>query len=244
MKIAGIIPARYESSRFPGKPLALIAGKPMIWWVYKQVEKVNEFDEITVATDSSLIFDKCNEFGLKAVMTASTHQTGTDRLGEVASMSDADYFVNIQGDEPLIEPDIIRSVIDYKIKNPEVEIINTMTPLDESEDPAATNIVLCAAAENGDLLYLSRAAIPCSKKGEKIAYKRHMGLYGMTKEALAFYSKTERGYIEKIEDIEMFRFLENGWRIKIIEVVSDSVGVDLPEDIQKVEAIMKKRGIM
>ena len=242
MKIAGIIPARYESSRFPGKPLAPICGKPMIWWVYKQVEKVSEFEEIMVATDSSLIFDKCNELGLKAVMTSSAHQTGTDRLGEVALKSDADYFVNIQGDEPLIEPDIIRSVIDYKIKNPDVEIINTMTPLAENEDPAAKNIVLCAAAENGDLLYLSRAAIPCSKKDEKVAYKRHMGLYGMSREALLFYSKTPRGYLEKIEDIEMFRFMENGWRIKIIEVVSDSIGVDLPEDVQKVEAIMKKQG--
>ena len=242
MKIAGIIPARYESSRFPGKPLALICGKPMIWWVYKQVEKVTEFDEVMVATDSSLIFDKCNELGLKAVMTSSTHQTGTDRLGEVALHSDADFFVNIQGDEPLIEPEIIRSVIDYKIDNPSVDIINTMTLLDEKEDPAAKNIVLCAAAENGDLLYLSRAAIPCSKNDGKVDYKRHMGLYGLSRDALLFYSKTERGYIEKIEDIEMFRFLENGWRIKIIDVVSESIGVDLPEDIEKVEAVMKSRG--
>ena len=112
MKIVGIIPARYQSSRFPGKPLALINGKPMIWWVYKQASRVTEFDELMVATDSDKIYDACREYDINVVMTKDTHPTGTDRLGEIAEKSDADFFVNIQGDEPLIEPEVIKSIVD------------------------------------------------------------------------------------------------------------------------------------
>lgn len=238
MKIVGVIPARYQSSRFPGKPLALIQGKPMIWWVYQQASKVTAFDELMVATDSDKIYEECEKLGIKVAMTSDKHPTGTDRLGEIAEKSDADFFVNIQGDEPLIEPRVIESIIDYKKAHPEVEVINTMAALKPDQDVNELSIVKAAAAKNDDLLYLSRSPIPRSKKGDKVDYKRHLGLYGLSREALLFYSHTERGYLEGIEDVEMLRFMENGYRIKILEVVSDSIGVDNPEDIAKVEAVL------
>ena len=238
MKIVGVIPARYQSSRFPGKPLALIQGKPMIWWVYQQASKVTAFDELMVATDSDKIFEECEKLGIKVAMTSDKHPTGTDRLGEIAEKSDADFFVNIQGDEPLIEPRVIESIIDYKKAHPEVEVINTMAALKPDQDVNELSIVKAAAAKNDDLLYLSRSPIPRSNKGDKVDYKRHLGLYGLSREALLFYSHTERGYLEGIEDVEMLRFMENGYRIKILEVVSDSIGVDNPEDIAKVEAVL------
>ena len=165
MKITGVIPARYQSSRFPGKPLALIAGKPMIWWVYNQAAKVNAFDELLVATDSNEIYDKCKELNIPARLTKDTHPTGTDRLGEIAEMTDSDFYVNIQGDEPLIEPEVIQKIIDYRLAHPEVEVINTMAPLKPDQDVNELSIVKAAAAKNDDLLYLSRSPIPCSKKG-------------------------------------------------------------------------------
>ncbi len=238
MKIVGVIPARYQSSRFPGKPLALIQGKPMIWWVYQQASKVTDFAELMVATDSDKIYEECQKLGINVAMTSDKHPTGTDRLGEIAEKSDADFFVNIQGDEPLIEPRVIQNIIDYKKAHPEVEVINTMAALKPEQDVEELSIVKAAAAKNDDLLYLSRSPIPRSKKGDKIDYKRHLGLYGLSREALLFYAHTDRGYLESIEDVEMLRFMENGYRIKILEVVSDSIGVDNPEDIDKVEAIL------
>lgn len=240
MKITGVIPARYQSSRFPGKPVAMICGHPMLWWVYRQAAKVKDFDEVLVATDSREIQEVCEELNIPVVMTKDTHPTGTDRLGEIAAYSDADFFVNIQGDEPMIEPAVIQRIIDYKRAYPEIEVINTMTALKEEQDAEELSIVKAAAAANGDLLYLSRSPIPRSKKGLLVEYQRHLGLYGLSRDALLFFSRTGRGYLEQIEDVEMLRFLEHGYRIKIIAVESGSIGVDLPEDIAKVEAAMKE----
>lgn len=241
MKIVGIIPARYESTRFPGKPLALICGKPMIYWVYQQVLKVEGLDDVMVATDSGKIQAECEKYGIKVVMTSSTHETGTDRLGEVAKKIEADLYINIQGDEPMIEPDTIQSVIDYFKKNPETKIINTKTLLRSDDDVNSNTIVKVVSADNGDGLYLSRAPIPYPKKGQAVEYYKHLGLYGISRDALLFFSGAERTTIEKIEDIEMMRFLENGYRIKFITVKSSTIGVDRPEDIEKVEKALKEK---
>lgn len=242
MKIIGVIPARYQSSRFPGKPLTMICGYPMVWWVYQQAKKVEAFYDVCVATDSEEIYNTCKTLEMNVVMTRSDHATGTDRLGEIAQHSDGDFFVNIQGDEPLIEPEVIQTIIDYKKQYPDIEVINTMTALEDAKEAERDSVVKVAAAENGDLLYLSRAAIPKSKKNQPVPYKKHLGLYGLSKDALLFFANSERGLIECIEDVEMLRFLENGYRIKIVEVQSSSIGVDLPEDVAKVEAVIKQRG--
>lgn len=241
MKIVGIIPARYKSSRFPGKPLADICGKPMIWWVYNQAKKVSAFDEVYVATDDKLIFDTCSTLEINVLMTSDKHPTGTDRLGEAAELVKADFYVNIQGDEPLIEPETIQRIVDYKIANPEVEVINSMT--EYNGDPTINTIVKAVAADNDSLLYLSRSPIPYPKNGQQIQYYKHLGLYGLSKEALLFFSNAERTRNEKIEDVEMLRFLENGYNIKIVKVNSNSVGVDVPSDIDKVVSTIKDLGL-
>lgn len=238
MKIIGIIPARYKSSRFEGKPLAIINGKPMIWWVYQQAVKVNDLSDVYVATDHSKIYDMCRAYGMKVIMTSENHRTGTDRLGEVSKAIKSDFYINIQGDEPLIEVETIQAVIDYKKRNMSVNVINTMTSL--VNDIESRTIVKVASTEKDDLIYLSRMPIPFSKEGREIKYYKHLGLYGLSPEALDFFANTERGRLESIEDIEMLRFIENGKKIKVLLVDSNSIGVDVPDDIKKVERRMKK----
>ena len=243
MKILGVIPSRYESTRFPGKPLADICGKPMIYWVYEQAKRVKGLDDVVVATDSEKIVETCNKYGINVIMTSSKHQTGTDRMSEVANKIDADFYVNIQGDEPLIEPETVQKVIDYYIVNPSVQVVNTKTKLLEDEDVNSNTIVKVVSADNGDGLYLSRSPIPYPKKGQKIQYYKHLGLYGLTKEALMFFANTDRTTNEKIEDIEMLRYMESGYPIKFVTVESNTIGVDCPEDIKRVEIAMKNRGM-
>lgn len=242
MKIVGVIPARYQSSRFPGKPLVQINGKPMIWWVYHQAKKVTAFSDVLVATDSELICQVCRDNDIKVILTSDKHQTGTDRLGEVAEKIEADFYVNIQGDEPLIEPETISRIVDYKLAFPEVEVINSMTRMQE-EDANVDTVVKVVAADNQDLIYLSRLPVPYPKRGQKIQRYKHLGLYGLSREALRFFAGAERTRNETIEDVEMLRFLENGYRIKVIEVQSNSIGVDREEDVAKVERRMQELGI-
>ena len=236
--IIGVIPARYQSSRFPGKPLADICGKPMIWWVYQQAKKVPGLDEVWVATDDHRIVESCKQYNLNVQMTSDRHPTGTDRLCEIAQSRIADFYVNIQGDEPTIEPDVIQSVIDHFKAYPGHQVINTMTAIQDSNDILRDTVVKAVANESGHLIYLSRAPVPYPKSGQEITYYRHMGLYGITREKLQFYQTHSRGRIERTEDIEMFRFLENGESISILEVTSQTVAVDRPEDIEKVRKRM------
>lgn len=235
MKVIGVIPARYKSSRFPGKPLADIMGKPMIWWVYHQCRKVHEFDEVYVATDDSRIESVCRQYRMNVILTSEKHQTGTDRVAEVSERVEGDFFVNIQGDEPLIAPESIRAVIRAHIADPTDAVINTMSIIEDEEELHKDSIVKVAFNDRGYIIYLSRSLVPCKKdKGEEVTYYRHLGLYGLSREALRYYANAERGRIEKIEDIEMFRFIENNIPIKIILVKSKSIGVDCPGDIKKV----------
>ena len=241
MKIIGVIPSRYESSRFPGKPLAEICGKPMIYWVYNQVVKVKEFDEVYVATDDKRIEDVCKQYNMNVIMTANTHQTGTDRLGEVAQKIEADFYVNIQGDEPMIEPETIKKIVDYKMAHPETEVINTITPIKEEMEITLNTCVKVVTNAQDDGVYLSRSPIPYPKKGQNITYYKHLGLYGLSRKALLFFASAERTKLEQIEDIEMLRFVENHINIKFVTVDSSTIAVDRQEDIARVEAAMNKR---
>lgn len=240
MKILGVIPSRYESSRFPGKPLADICGKPMIYWVYQQARKVKEFDDLIVATDDERIKSVCENYGMNVIMTSNRHQTGTDRLGEVASKVIADFYVNIQGDEPLIEPETIKSIIEYKNNHKDVEVINTITPITDEREIVSDTCVKVVTNINDDGIYLSRLPIPYPKKKQEIVYYKHLGLYGLSRNALSFFAGAERSKVEKIEDIEMLRFIENGINIKFVTVKSESIAVDRPSDIELVENEMKK----
>lgn len=242
MKIIGVIPARFKSSRFEGKPLARINGKPMIYWVYQQVRKVKKLDEVYVATEDERILKACESFDIPCIMTADTHKTGTDRMSEVAEKIVADYYVNIQGDEPMIEPETIEAVIDSIFAQPTYDVFNTMTPIDDESEIQSDSAVKVVFNSRNEVVYFSRSPVPYPKNGQKIQYYRHLGLYSLKRDALMFFAKTERGPVESVEDVEMMRYLENDIKIYITKVQSQTIAVDHPEDIAKVEAAMKSAG--
>jgi 3-deoxy-D-manno-octulosonate cytidylyltransferase len=241
MKIIGVIPARYKSSRFPGKPLADICGKPMIWWVYSQAVKVEDFNEVYVATDDTTIEKKCLELGLKVIMTSESHKTGTDRVGEVAEKITADLYVNIQGDEPLIESETIKKAIDPFYFEEEISVTNLMSKIrrqDELLDITVPKVVVNAKRE---AIFMSRLPIPYPKGDVEVNYYKQVCVYGFTPESLNFYCKSDRGAIERVEDIEILRFIESGYKVKMIEVSQDTIGVDTEKDLENVRRIISER---
>lgn len=241
MKIIGIIPARYQSSRFEGKPLADICGKPMVWWVYQQCKKVKELTEVYVATDSNTIYEVCKELEIEVIMTSDKHPTGTDRIGEVAQKIRADVYVNIQGDEPLIEPETIRKAIVPFLENKGYEITNLMTKITDPVD--VVNFTVPKVITNNDNIgiYVTRTPAPYPKGTIDFSYYKQVCVYGFTPKALEFYCNSARGKIETIEDIEILRFIENNYKVKYIEVDSDTVAVDTKKDLEKVRRIMKDK---
>ena len=245
MKIIGVIPARYKSSRFPGKPLADICGKPMIWWVYQQCKKVEDFDEVYVATDDQQIFDTCEALGVKVIMTSESHRTGTDRIGEVAEKIPADLIVNIQGDEPLLEPATIKAAIQPFYDNPDLQISNLMTKINDPVDVVNFTVPKVITNKDGIGVYLTRSTAPYPKGSINYAYYKQVCVYGFKPEALKFYCEYGKKYgkakIEEIEDIEILRFIENGYKVQYIEVDSNTVAVDTMNDLEKVRAIMQAR---
>ena len=239
MSVIAVIPARFRSSRFPGKPLADICGKPMIWWVYQQAKKVGLLDRVVVATEDDRIKAVCESMNMDVIMTSEKHPTGTDRVAEVAQKLEGDLYINIQGDEPLVEPEAIRTIVDYCLKDEGTDVVNTMSAIDDEKVLHSDSVVKVAFNDRNEVIYLSRSIVPFNKGGSAVDYYRHMGMYGIRREALQFFAKTPRGRIERAEDIEMFRFIENGIRIKILPIKTSAIAVDRPEDIPLVEAAMK-----
>lgn len=242
MKIIGIIPARFKSTRFEGKPLALINDKPMIWWVYQQAKKVKELDQVIVATEDSRIIDECEKLGLEVCLTKDTHSTGTDRVAEVANLYDADIYVNIQGDEPMIEPENIRKAILPFLEDMDVEVTNLMTKIKNPVDVINNTVPKVLVNSENVGIYLTRAAAPYPKSKLDFNFFKQVCVYGFTKEALSFFASTKRGNIESIEDIEILRFIENYYKVKFIEVKSDTVAVDTLKDLEKVRKLMINKG--
>lgn len=249
MKIIAVIPARYKSSRFEGKPLVDICGKLMIERVYLQAKKVKEFDEVYVATDDAKIYNACIERNVKCIMTSTSHRTGTDRIGEVASKIPADLYVNIQGDEPLIEPETIRKAIIPFIegKASDIKVTNLMTKINDPVDLINFTVPKVIAAEDGRGVYLTRSAAPFPKGNINAEYYKQVCVYGFTPEALEFYCEYGKKYgkskIEAIEDIEILRFIENGFRVQYIEVESETIAVDTPNDLERVIEYMKANNL-
>ena len=245
MKIVGVIPARYKSSRFPGKPLADICGKPMIWWVYKQCLKVKDFDDVYVATDDNRIFSVCESLNMNVLMTSSSHMTGTDRVGEVSRMIQADLYVNVQGDEPLLEPETIKAAILPFYSDNELLISNLMTKINDPVDTVNFTVPKVITNKDGIGIFLTRATAPYPKGKIDYSYYKQVCVYGFKPSALKFFCDYGLSYgkakIEEIEDIEILRFIENGYKVKYIEVSSDTIAVDTPNDLQKVREIMTSR---
>lgn len=245
MKIIGVIPARYKSSRFPGKPLADICGKPMIWWVYQQCKKVKDLDEVYVATDDQRIFDICNSLQVGVIMTSDTHRTGTDRIGEVARKIPADLIVNIQGDEPLLEPSTIQAAIEPFYHDPSLQVSNLMTKITDPIDAINFTVPKVITNREGIGVYLTRATAPYPKGSLNYAYYKQVCVYGFKPEALQFFCdygmKYGKAKVEAVEDIEILRFIENGYKVQYIEVNSETVAVDTPNDLEKVRTIVAQK---
>lgn len=241
MKVIGVIPARYQSSRFPGKPLADICGKPMIWWVYNQVSQVKEFSEIYVATDDKRIVACCEEYGMKYVMTRKDTPNHIHRIWEVTEMIEADYYISINGDEPLISPDNIRQAFPSKVISDRPffqSVYREMHDPAEVMDIANVKIVL---NKEGVCMYQSRYPIPCPKGSLLFTYKKAIGIECFNKKALDIFAHTPMGVMEKIEDIDHLRFLENGIPIYYKQIDSESLSVDTKNDLEKVRLIIEER---
>ena len=236
MKIIGVIPCRYQSSRFPGKSLALINGKPMMWHVYQRALESNVLDEVYIATDDERIVKVANEHNLKTVMTSDKHETGTDRVAEVASQIQADYYINIQGDEPFIEPEAIKLVAQAIIDcdNPLVQAANAYTSMQDISDVVDTNTVKVVMDVNQRALAYSRQPIPYPK-ANTAKYSKQLGLYAFKQSGLQVFSENLPASLEKVEGVEMYRLLEHGYSIQMVKTNDASISVDTPSDLKRVQ---------
>lgn len=241
MKTVGIIPARYGSTRLPGKPLKDICGKPMIWWVYNRVKDIKELAAVYVATDDARVEAACAKYQIPAIMTKPDHPTGANRLQEVSERIDADFYVQINGDEPLIDCEAIRAVIpDFAPQNYEFGTNIIMQMHDPMQVMDASNIKMVFDNEM-NALYMSRTPIPYPFKDISHPYYKHVGILGYNKLMLDFYKNSVPGRQEKIEGIDTLRFLDYGKRLKLIEVSNyDSLSVDTEQDLEYVRQIIAK----
>lgn len=237
MKVIGVIPARYGSTRFPGKPLAMILNKPMIQHVYERVSQSEKLDGVIVATDHEEIKQVVEGFGGQVVMTRKDHETGSDRIAEVASKVNGDFFVNIQGDEPLIRHEIIDALITEAHEDPNA-VVTAKTKIHSMEDVENPNVVKVIADHSKRALYFSRSPIPYNRSNQPFTYYKHLGIYGYPKQILNEFVKLPQSSLESAEMLEQLRLLENGYTVKVVETAYDVVGVDTPEDIEKVENIL------
>lgn len=253
-KVIAVIPARWASSRFPGKPLALISGRPMIHWVAEQASKSQSVSEVIVATDDSRIYESVSQGGWQVVMTSPDHASGTDRIVEVVESMDCDIVVNVQGDEPMIPPENIDLIVQALQNNPDAPVSTLMiaiTDRNEMLNPNATKVVV---DQTGQALYFSRAPIPFDRDGESetktdsqdsaerdiLGYK-HIGLYAYRKSFLHQFPKLQTSRLEQAEKLEQLRILENGFSIRVVETKLNSIGVDCEADRVKVEHLLNQQ---
>lgn len=241
MKIVAVIPARYKSSRFPGKPLADICGKPMIWWVYNQAKKANGITDVYVATDDEKIFNTCKELGINAVMTSDSCPTHLERLYEFSTKVEADFYININGDEPLIESKCIEDMIPSGVDPDDDYMANGMMILKDPIDAIDSSKIKVAVDMLGYCMYMARSPIPFPKGRGDYQLKKFVGVQCFSKKALAFVNNTKRGFLESIEDIDEFRFLENGYKVKMVLTEANTLAVDTPKDLEKVRGIIAKK---
>ncbi|WP_062374929.1 3-deoxy-manno-octulosonate cytidylyltransferase [Halomonas sp. KX33721] len=244
MRSVVMIPARYGSSRYPGKPLVPLLGKPMVLWVAELSARAVGAENVYVATEDSRIAEVVEAAGFQAVMTSDDALTGTDRLAQAAEQVEADIYINVQGDEPLADPADILKVRDAKLANMDA-IINGVSWVGDNEDPHSVNIPKVITNERDELVYMSRVALPGFKdaKCAPKRYKKQVCVYAFTREELAaFRAFGRKSELEHAEDIEILRFLELGKTIRMVETQPGSLAVDVPEDVAKVEAALRQAG--
>ena len=240
MNVLCVIPARYASTRLPGKPLKDIAGKPMVCRVYDRAAQAGKVSDTLVATDDVRILNAVQEHGGRAMMTRKDHPTGTDRLAEVASAHpEADLIVNVQGDEPLIDPSLIDRLVDVFEEEPDLPMATVMTKITDEEEQRNPNNVKVVTNKDGYALYFSRSLLPYPRHAGCPVYK-HSGIYAYRRDFLLRYAAMAPTPLETAESLEQLRALENGYRIKVVETEAQFVGVDTAEDLEKVNAIYRQ----
>lgn len=245
MKALGVVASRYASTRFPGKALADIYGKPMVWWVYQQALRATKLDELVVATDDQRIVEVCEKYDMKVIMTSDKHSTTASRMLEVSQKIDADFYVTINGDEPMIDPLAIDAAIPDSIPQDAEFGTNTICPFHDSVgvmDPTNIKVVF---DDGFQALYMSRTPIPYPYASLEFQYYKHVGVIGYNRKMLEFYGASSPGRFEKIEGIDTLRFIDYGKTLQLCPVnIRESLSVDTPKDLEKVCRLMKEEGLV
>jgi len=242
-KVVVVIPARYGAVRLPGKPLVSLAGKPMIQRVFERARLAKTAHRVIVATDDERIRQAVEAFGGEARMTRSDHRTGTERVAEVAAHVEGDVFVNVQGDEPLLDPVAVDTAVRALLEDPPATVATVATSIKTPGDIMDPNVVKTVLDFDGNALYFSRAPIPWvrdSAAHQIVRHMKHLGLYVFQRDALLDYPTLPQGELERIEQLEQLRWMENGYKIRVAEVEHDAVSVDVPEDVARVEKLLEK----
>jgi len=240
-KIVAVIPARYQSTRFEGKPLAKILGKPMIQHVYENIKASRYLDDVFVATDDERIFKTVQGFGAKAIMTNPKHPTGTDRVAEAAKSIKADIVVNVQGDEPLVNKGMVEQVISPLLEDKSINVANLITEISNIGDYVDVTVVKAALDKDNFILYLTRSPIPYPKTRQNYVVYKQIGLYALRKDFLLRFVKMPQTNLELIEGVEFLRILENGCKIKGVITDYNALSVDTLSDLIEVEKILKNK---
>jgi 3-deoxy-manno-octulosonate cytidylyltransferase (CMP-KDO synthetase) len=243
-KVVVVIPARYAATRLPGKPLVQLAGKSMIQRVFERASRAKSPHRVIVATDDDRIVQAVRAFGGEARMTRLDHRTGTERVAEVAAHEDGDVFINVQGDEPLLDPTAIDTAVRTLLDDPPAQVATVATPIKTPSDVMDRNVVKTVLDFDNYALYFSRAPIPWlrdTKSEQAVHYWKHLGLYVFQRDALLDYPTLPQGELERIEQLEQLRWMENGIRIRVGEVEHDAVSVDVPEDVARVEKLLQSQ---
>lgn len=239
-KVVAIIPARYSSTRFEGKPIAKICGKPMIYYVYKNARACNIIDSLYVATDDERIARVVKDFGGEVIMTSPNHPTGTDRIAEAASKIDADIIVNVQGDEPLVRAEMIEQAVNPLLEDETIYVSTLMSKISNVGDYVDNTVVKVVKDKNDSVLFFSRAPIPYPKTRQNFIVYKQIGLYALTKSFLIEFVNMKQTDLELIEGVEFLRILENGYKIKGVETEFETISVDTISDLCEVEKILNK----
>jgi 3-deoxy-manno-octulosonate cytidylyltransferase (CMP-KDO synthetase) len=246
MKVTAVIPARYASTRLPGKPLLKIGGRPMIQWVYEGVGRSSLISDVLIATDDQRILDAVHAFGGEGIMTSPDHPTGTDRLAEVAKKLDSEIIVNVQGDEPLIEAEVIDACVRPMLEGGDFPVVTPCTRIRSHEELLNPDVVKVVLDRSGCALYFSRSPVPYDRdespsftNEDQRRFFKHIGLYVYRRDFLLTYNQMEPAPLEKRERLEQLRILENGYKIRVVETEYNSVGVDSQKDLERVRNLVK-----
>jgi len=243
IRTLGVIPARYGAQRFPGKPLVMIAGKPLVQRVYERAAKAQRLDKVVVATEDTRILEAVESFGGDAMLTSPDCATGTDRVAEVARAYECELVVNIQGDEPLMRPEMIDQLAEGMFGDPSCVMGTLARKINAAEQLANPNVVKVVLGTNGNALYFSRSQIPyvrdAADQFRAGTFLKHLGIYAFQRDFLLKFVQLPQSDLEKTEKLEQLRALENGYGIKVLITPHDSIGVDRPEDVELVEQILR-----